>query len=129
MQSVFIKYLKDKIPANTSFADELAQVLNIGYDAAYRRINLKTNLTLEETVKLAKHYKISLNKLYEVGNQRSILTELSPPLNNLAGIEEWFKQSFNNVFSVDKIKKCFYYLFGKRYSAFSYNKRFSTISL
>ena len=94
MQDRFIQYLKDKIPDNSSFADELAQVLNIGYDAAYRRINLKTNLTLEEAVVLAKHYKISLNKLYEVGNQRSILTELSPPLNNLAGIEDWFNQSF-----------------------------------
>ena len=104
MQSVFIKYLKDRIPQNSSFADELAQVLNIGYDAAYRRINLKTNLTLEETVVLAKHYKISLNKLYEVGDQNSILTELSPPLNNLAGIEDWFKQSYNNVYPLTKLK-------------------------
>ena len=104
MQEHFVTYLKSKSLDNTSFIIEVASVLDIGYDAAYRRINLKTNFTLEETIILAKHYKISLNKLYEVGSQNSILTELSPPLNNLAGIEDWFKQSFNNVFPLTKLK-------------------------
>ena len=73
MQNQFIKLLKEKSKDNTSFVDEMADVLDIGYDAAYRRINLKTNLSLEESVKLAKHYNISLNKLFEVGNQKSII--------------------------------------------------------
>jgi len=53
MQEQFIKYLKEKSQNNISFVDEIASVLDIGYDAAYRRINLKTSLTLEESVKLA----------------------------------------------------------------------------
>ena len=97
MQEQFIQYLKAKSQNNTSFADEVASVLDIGYDAAYRRINSKTNLTLEESVKLARHYKISLNKLFEVGSQNIILTELSPRLKNISGIEEWFQQSLNSI--------------------------------
>jgi hypothetical protein len=104
MQELFIRYLKDKTANNTSFVDEIATVLDIGYDAAYRRINLKTNLTLEESVKLAKHYKISLNKLFEAGSQNTIITELSPRLKNLSGIEDWFKQSLNNVTPLTKSK-------------------------
>lgn len=104
MQEQFIRFLKGKSADNTSFAEEIASVLDIGYDAAYRRINNKTNLTLEEGVKLARHYKISLNKLFEVGSQNSILTELSPPINNIEGLEMYFKQSLDNVLPLTKLK-------------------------
>jgi hypothetical protein len=104
MQNQFIQYLKAKAQNNTSFVEEIASVLDIGYDAAYRRINLKTSLSLEESVKLAKHYKISLNKLFEVGDQNSILTQLSPPVNNIEGLENWLKQSYNNIVPLTKIK-------------------------
>ncbi|WP_418602883.1 hypothetical protein [Hwangdonia sp.] len=104
MQDQFIQYLKEKADDNTSFVDEIAGVLDIGYDAAYRRINLKTSLSLEETVKLAKHYKISLNKLFEVGSQTTILTDLSPPIHNKEGLEMWLKQSYNSVYPLTKLK-------------------------
>jgi hypothetical protein len=104
MQDRFIKYLKAKSVDNNSFVEELANVLDIGYDAAYRRINLKTSLSLEESVKLAKHYKISLNKLFEVGSQTTILADLSPPIHNKEGLEMWLKQSYNNVFPLKKLK-------------------------
>ena len=104
MQEQFIKYLKSKAQDNTSFVDEIASVLDIGYDAAYRRINLKTSLTLEEGVKLAKHYKISLNKLFEVGSNNTIVTDLSPPIHDIASLEIWLRQSINNVSALKKIK-------------------------
>ena len=104
MQDQFIKYLKEKSQDNASFVDEIADVLDIGYDAAYRRINLKTSLSLEESVKLAKHYKISLNKLFEVGNQSSIITELSPPIHNKIDLEVYFKQSLKNIMPLTQLK-------------------------
>ena len=104
MQEQFIKYLKAQSVDNNSFVEEIASVLDIGYDAAYRRINLKTSLSLEESVKLAKHYKISLNKLFEVGNKNTIITELSPPIHDKEGLELYFKQSLNNVTPLTKLK-------------------------
>ena len=104
MQEQFVKHLKEKAQDNTSFVDEIAGILDIGYDAAYRRINLKTSITLEEAVKLAKHYKVSLNNLFEVGNQNTILTELSPVINNIKGLEDWLKQSLINLIPLTKIK-------------------------
>jgi hypothetical protein len=105
MQETFIKYLKSKSKDNTSFVEEIASVLDIGYDAAYRRINLKTSLSLEESVILARHYKISLNKLFEVGKQNSIVIELSPIINNEQGLEDWLTTSFHNLFPLTKLKK------------------------
>ena len=104
MQEQFIKYLKAKTQDNTSFVEEIAGVLDIGYDAAYRRVNLKTSLSLEESVILAKHYKISLNKLFEVGSQSTILADLSPPIHNKEGLEMWLIQSHNSVFPLTKLK-------------------------
>ncbi len=104
MQEQFIKYLKAKSKDNTSFIEEVAFVLDIGYDAAYRRVNLKTNLSLEESVILARHYNVSLNKLYEVGNKNSIVVDLSPPFQNVEGLELYFRESHKNIESLVKLK-------------------------
>ena len=103
MQDQFIKYLKEKASNSSSFADEVASVLDIGYDAAYRRINLKTNLTLEEGVRLAKHYNISLNKLYEVGSQHTIIAEKSPRILDKVHLESYFSRSIENLIPLTKL--------------------------
>ena len=104
MQSQFLKYLKERHNQPTSFIDEIASVLDIGYDAAYRRINLKTNLTLEEGVKLAKHFNVSLNKLFEVGSQNTLVVENSPHISNIKNLEEYFDRSIENIFPLTKVK-------------------------
>lgn len=104
MQKEFINKIKALTLDNTSIVDEVASVLDIGYDAAYRRINLKTNLTLEESVKLAKHFKISLNKLFEVGSQDTILAERSPRIINEENLESYFSKSIENLIPLTKLK-------------------------
>jgi len=104
MQDQFIKKLKTKSLSNTSFVEEFAGVLDIGYDAAYRRINLKTNLSLKESVILARHYKISLNKLFEVGNRNTILVGLSPRIIDEVGLEDYFVRSKKNITPLTKLK-------------------------
>jgi len=97
MQDYFIAYIKKHLPADRSITEEISAVLNINYDAAYRRVNCKTNLSLEETVLLAKHFKISLNKLYEVGSQHTLIAEKSPKILDLQGLENYFKTSHQNA--------------------------------
>lgn len=104
MQEHFFKTLKGKSLDNTSFVEEIASILDIGYDAAYRRINLKTSLSLEEAVHLAKHYKISLNKLFEIGSSNTIITELPPQPKNEIALEMWLKASLKNVQALSKVK-------------------------
>jgi hypothetical protein len=104
MQDQFIKHLKAKSQDNTSFVDEIANILDIGYDAAYRRVTLKTSLSLEEGVMLARHYKVSLNKLFEVGNQNTIVTELSPQPKDVEALEQFFRISLQNVKAASQVK-------------------------
>ncbi len=104
MQKQFIQHLKEHTSGNNSFIDEFSEVLDIGYDAAYRRINLKTNLSLEESIKLAKYYNVSLNKLYEVGSQDTILAERSPRIINEEHLESYFIKSKKNLIPLTKLK-------------------------
>ncbi len=48
---------------NDSFVNELADVLNVSIDSAYRRIRCETALTIDEVSKLCKHYEISFDAL------------------------------------------------------------------
>lgn len=104
MQKVLFNHIKLTLPENLSLIDEIASVLDVGYDAAYRRVNLKTSLTLDESVKLAKHFKISLNKLFETGSQNTVLAERSPVISNLEQLEDYFTKSIENLTPLTKLK-------------------------
>jgi hypothetical protein len=104
MQETFIKYLKSKIADNTSITDTIATVLDINYDAAYRRVTGKTILSLEEGVFLAKYFKVSLNKLFEVGEQNTILIDKSVQIKDEKDLEAYFKGSLDNLLPVARLK-------------------------
>jgi hypothetical protein len=63
IQPLFLEQLKAKLPPHVSFPDELAEVLNISRDSAYRRIRGETILSLEEVRTLCNHYQVSLDYL------------------------------------------------------------------
>ena len=104
MQDKFMKRIKQLIPEERSVIDEIAAILNMSYDAAYRRSTNKATLSLAEAVKLAKHFKISLNKLYEVGEQNTLLAEKSPTIIDTASLENYFKASLKNMAPLTKLK-------------------------
>ena len=104
MQEQFIRQIRAHIPENHSIIDDVSAVLNISYDAAYRRVNNRTSLSLEESVTLAKHYKISLNKLYEVGNQNTIMAEKSSPIRSASDLEAYFTNSYKSIEPLTKLK-------------------------
>src|SRR5215210_1305681 len=63
IQRELFQALKSKIPAGLSAADEIAKILEITPDSAYRRIRGEKPLTIDELHKLCTHYKISLDHL------------------------------------------------------------------
>jgi hypothetical protein len=62
-QPLFLEQVKAKLPANVSFPDELAKVLNISRDSAYRRIRGETILSLDEVRAICNHFQLSLDFL------------------------------------------------------------------
>ena len=73
-QQSFFKYVKGLLPAHLSLVDEVAEVLNISNDSAYRRIRGEKPIILEDVKKLCIHYKISLDKFLHLNSDSWIFT-------------------------------------------------------
>lgn len=52
-QEVLLRQIRKKI-GNKSLNDEIANILNISYDAAHRRTSMKAKFSFEEAIELAK---------------------------------------------------------------------------
>ena len=73
-QQVFFKHIKTLLPPHLSFVDEIADVLEVSNDSAYRRIRGETNISLEEIKKLCVKFKISLDQLLHLDSNSFIFT-------------------------------------------------------
>lgn len=71
-QEVFIQHLKGIVPNNISLANDVAEILGLSLDSAYRRLRNETELTLTETYQLCKHYRVSVDALFS--NQTNAVT-------------------------------------------------------
>ena len=63
LQTRLIEQLKQNVPANVSLADELATLLNVSVDSAYRRLRGDTALSIDEAAILCKQFNISIDSL------------------------------------------------------------------
>lgn len=63
VQLHFLDSIKQKIKPNISLADELAELLEISKDSAYRRIRAEKSLDIKEVQVLANHYNLSLDNI------------------------------------------------------------------
>lgn len=60
-QSRFFQMVKNAVPPHISLADDLAALLNISTDSAYRRIRCEKPLSLEEAVTISRYYQLPLD--------------------------------------------------------------------
>jgi len=122
IQAIFLDQIRQILPKNLSFPDELAEVLNVSRDSVYRRIRGETILSLEEVKKLCGHYKISLDALLSPSNEivsfrkRRVDPEnftlekwLASILNDLTGLEA--AENKEIVFSAKDIPIPYYFKF------------------
>mgnify|MGYP005989903477 CR=1 FL=1 len=82
--------IKQRLPSNISFIGEIADILDISYDATYRRLNGKTALSFAEAIKLAKYFKISLNSLYSIQEEENLFVLKRSNNNSLKGLTTYF---------------------------------------
>jgi len=67
LQLQVFQLIKSKLPSHLSLVDEVAAVLQLSTDSAYRRIRAEKPLSLEEIYKLSVHYQLSLDHLFRLG--------------------------------------------------------------
>jgi plasmid maintenance system antidote protein VapI len=63
VQVSFFKKIKSMLNPQLSLAGEIADLLGVSTDSAYRRIRGETALSMEEIILLQKHFKVSLEEL------------------------------------------------------------------
>lgn len=94
-QESFLKAIRNKISKSTSLIDEIATVLEISYDASHRRISEKSKFSLDETIKLANHFNISLDNLY--AKKETIIVEKTIEIETLKDMLQYFKRSAEQI--------------------------------
>jgi hypothetical protein len=111
LQQIFFSTLKNTIPANISMVDEIAEVLNIGYDSVYRRIRGEKPIAMSELKILCDHFHISLDQVLQIQNDSVVFQ--APGINNddidftryLAGMLSEFKK-FNTHQHTEMLYLC-----------------------
>jgi hypothetical protein len=63
IQKEFFTIIRNKIPKNVSLVDEIADLLSISNDSAYRRLRAEKALSMLEIQLLCKHFMVSLDQV------------------------------------------------------------------
>ena len=98
-QSVFIEILKRLAPGNLNLAEEVSQLLGISADSTYRRLRGETELTLNETVMLCRHFDIPLEALnQELPDVVTFkINKLSDSVNSFSGYLDGLEKDLINI--------------------------------
>ena len=65
-QQLFFNHIKSKLPVHLSLVDEVAELLAISNDSAYRRIRGEKPIGLDEIQMLCNKYQVSLDQLLQI---------------------------------------------------------------
>src|SRR3546814_233165 len=91
-QEILIDTIRKRIGADKSLIDEIAGALDISYDAAHRRISMKSKFSIEEAVQLANHYGLSMDKLFQGSD--SVLVKKTTDVKNFEDLTRYLESSF-----------------------------------
>jgi len=103
VQNRIFDKIKQILPANTSFVDELAIVLDISNDSAYRRIRGEKQLSIEELLKLGTAYHISFDSLLQ--NNIDNVSFNYRSINGNISFEAYFNSILDNMKLVSGFEK------------------------
>jgi hypothetical protein len=72
LQKFFFQHVKTKLNNHLSFVEEIADVLTISTDSAYRRIRGEKPISFEEIQKICKKYRISLDHILSLDTNSTV---------------------------------------------------------
>lgn len=108
LQQIFFNHIKAKLPGHFSMVDEIAAMLNISNDSAYRRIRGDKQLSLNELRTLCLHFKISLDQM--MGLQTNAIVFYGDMVDNTNFVFENYLISIQqNVDKIASIPNCHFY--------------------
>jgi hypothetical protein len=112
VQQVFFQHIKSNLASHLSMVDEVAELLNISNDSAYRRIRGEKPLSFEEINVLCSKYHISMDQLFHLKNDSFLF---NGPLSNKDnfGIEKYLEHLLAQATYFNTFEKREFYYQGK----------------
>ncbi|MBW7676053.1 helix-turn-helix domain-containing protein [Chryseobacterium chendengshani] len=106
-QEILLKHIRKKI-GDKSLNDEIANILNISYDAAHRRTSMKAKFSFEEAIELAKYYQISIDQF--LGTENQLVIKRTRPVKTKEDLLHFFESSLKilDVFQTANQSKVYY---------------------
>jgi BetR domain-containing protein len=130
IQQQLFQAIKGRLASDASVSDEIAALLDISTDSAYRRMRGEKQITFEELHKIATHYRISLDQLMNIntggfmfqGNLLNPKTHrydayLTGMMHNIAYFNSFKKKEF---YYLCKDTPIFHYYNSREIAAFKY---------
>jgi hypothetical protein len=130
VQQLFFQHIRNNLPPNLSLVDEIAELLNVSNDSAYRRIRGEKAISFDEIRTLCSHFRISLDQLFYI-NSESVIFSGKLADNNNHTFDLWLKEilaqlKFMNSFDrreliyVNKDMPVFHYFHYPELAAFKF---------
>lgn len=104
-QSLLFQLLKERIPHEISMVDEVADLLGVSSDSAYRRIRGQTEMTLNEVKILSAKYNISIDSIF--GSSLNSVTFRYRSINpDSFDFEKYLKNVLRDIKAINKSDDC-----------------------
>ncbi len=94
-QEKLIQQIQKKIAPTKSIIEAIANALDISYDAAHRRISMKSKFSIEETVQLASYFGLSLDKMFQ--NSDHVLVKKTTEIQSIYDLSNYLESSFKSL--------------------------------
>lgn len=95
-QQILLERVKEKLDSRHTLVDEITDLLDISKDSAYRRMRGETLLSLDESVKLARHFRISLSEVAGHADTATVFNR-QPVIKDLEGYRSYMKRSLEQL--------------------------------
>jgi len=109
IQAHFISRFKQVLPPGMGLAEEMADVLDVSIDSAYRRIRGETELTIDEIYRITNKYAISIDEVFS--NRGDTVTFAYTKLtDSVKNFEDYLTRLTNHLITINKFenKKIYY---------------------
>jgi hypothetical protein len=119
VQSLFFDSIRKRLPPNVSFVDELAEILSISRDSAYRRIRGETVLSLDEAKKLSDRFRISFDSVISPTSDVALFQYRTVNKDTFT-FKDWLKTIDQNLMMLGRFENAELWYFAKDIPVFYY---------
>lgn len=120
IQSVFFDRIRKTIPSNVSLVDELAEILDVSRDSAYRRMRGETVLSLDEVKKLSLHFRISVDSVISPASDGIAIFQYQSVDSDKFNFSSWLKTIHENLSLLKQFPDAELWYFAKDIPVFYY---------